>query len=332
MVAVDIQFSSVGSGLVRPESVLTHRSGHIFAANWRGNGGVSIITPSGVTHDHLSTRTGFVLRPNGIALEPSGSFLLAHLGTDDGGLFRLHPNGELEDVLTEINGEPIPPSNFPLVDKKGRIWLTVSTRIFPRADDYRKDAATGFIILIDGGKARIVADGLGYANEIAISPDGQYLYANETFGRRLTRFTLDEQGNLHQRTVIAELEAGDYPDGLTLDSAGNFIITSIVSNRIIRVTPQGHREVLAQGSDDDHIAWVEEAWLTDSMGRPHLDQVKSETLKNISSLAFGGEDMRTAFLGCLLGDNITTFRYDIPGAVPVHYDFDIQPLLTRLPR
>jgi len=326
---MSIQFSSVGSGLMRPESVVTHRSGYIFAANWRGNGGVSVVTPSGKTYDHLSTRQDFTIRPNGIALEAGGSFLLAHLGADDGGLFRLHPNGELENVLTTIENEPVPPSNFPLVDSQGRIWLTVSTRISPRADDYRKNASTGFIVLIDGGKARIVADGLGYANEITISHDGQYLYANETFARRLTRFTIDAQGNLHDRTIIAHLASGDYPDGLTQDSAGNFLITSIVSNRIIRINPQGEREVLAQGSDEDHIAWAEEAWLTDSMARPHLDQVKSDTLKNISSLAFGGEDMRTAFLGCLLGDSIMTFRYEIPGAVPAHYDVDIQPLLAR---
>jgi hypothetical protein len=33
--------------------------------------------------------------PNGIALEPDGSFLLAHLGTDQGGAFRLRRSGQL---------------------------------------------------------------------------------------------------------------------------------------------------------------------------------------------------------------------------------------------
>src|SRR3546814_6733080 len=38
--------------------------------------------------------------------------------------------------------------------------------------------------------ARIVADGLGYANEVKIDPSGAYLYANETMARRLSRWRL----------------------------------------------------------------------------------------------------------------------------------------------
>ena len=44
------------------------------------------------------------------------------------------------------------------------------------------------------GKAFIAADGLGYTNEVAIHPDGRWLYVNETFARRLTRFALQADG------------------------------------------------------------------------------------------------------------------------------------------
>ena len=43
---------------------------------------------------------------------------------------------------------------------------------------------------MDEAPARVVADGLGYTNECAIHPSGQWLYVNETFARRLSRFRL----------------------------------------------------------------------------------------------------------------------------------------------
>ena len=41
----DVAF--VGRGLERPECVLAPASGHLFAADWRGNGGVAVIAPDG---------------------------------------------------------------------------------------------------------------------------------------------------------------------------------------------------------------------------------------------------------------------------------------------
>jgi hypothetical protein len=45
-------------------------------------------------------------------------------------------------------------------DRAGRLWLTVSTRLSPRSLDYRRSAASGFVVMDDGRGARIVADGL----------------------------------------------------------------------------------------------------------------------------------------------------------------------------
>jgi len=47
--------------------------------------------------------------------------------------------------------------------------------------------------------------------------------------------------------------------------------------------------------------------------------VKSKQLQNISSLAFGGEDRRTLYLGCLLGEQIAVLPSPLTGAEPVHW-------------
>jgi sugar lactone lactonase YvrE len=320
--------SFAGSGLSRPECLVTHRSGLIFAADWTATGGVSIITPAGTVTRILAHRDGRSLRPNGIALEPGGSFLIAHLGADDGGLFRLHPDGRVEDVAVHIAGAAIPPSNFPLRDSRSRIWLTVSTRVSPRTNDYRPTAQTGFIALIENGVGRIVADGLGYANECALSADEQYLFVNETFARRLTRFDVAANGDLSNRTTVATFGAGTFPDGVVFDSQGVAWVTSIVSNRVLTVAPNGMISTVIEDSDSQHLADVEEAFQSASMGRPHLDGAKSRVLRNVSSLAFGGPALRTAYLGCLLDDRIPFFEAPATGALPRHFDFDLGPLET----
>lgn len=318
--------SFVGSGLSRPECLVTHRCGLIFAADWTGTGGVSVIAPDGAVSRILARADGRSLRPNGIALEPGGSFLVAHLGADDGGLFRLHPDGRVEDVAVHIGDTAIPPSNFPLRDSRSRIWLTVSTRVSPRANDYRPTAQTGFIALIENGVARIVANGLGYANECTLSADEQHLFVNETFARRLTRFDVAANGDLSNRTTVATFGAGSFPDGVVLDSQGTAWVTSIVSNRVLTVSLNGMISTVLEDSDPQHLADVEVAFQSASMGRSHLDGAKSRVLRNISSLAFGGPALRTAYLGCLLDDRIPFFEASATGALPRHFDFDLGPL------
>jgi sugar lactone lactonase YvrE len=221
--------------------------------------------------------------------------------------------------VLRADGIDLPPTNFVHEDALGRVWITVSTRKTPRAAAYRADVADGFIVLCDARGARIVAEGLGYTNEALPSPDGRYLYVNETFARRLTRFRIAAGGALEGRETVTGFGAGTFPDGLAFDAEGGVWITSIVSNRVIRVAPDGSQQLMLEDSDPPHLAWVEQAFQAGEMGRPHLDGIKSRRLKNISSLAFGGPDLRTAYLGCLLGDTLAVFRSPIAGAPPVHW-------------
>ncbi|MCU0818174.1 MAG: SMP-30/gluconolactonase/LRE family protein [Beijerinckiaceae bacterium] len=309
-----------GSGLSRPECLVTHESGWLFAADWQGAGGVACIAPDGgVTRITARRPADDPLRPNGIALEPGGTFLVAHLGADTGGVFRLHPDGACAPVLLELDGKVLPPSNFPLLDRKGRIWLTISTRMVPRALDYRPEAHSGFIVLIEEGRARIVADGLGYTNECALSPDERFLFVNETFARRLTRFSVLDDGSLVDRTTVTTFGAGTFPDGVALDEAGDFWITSIISNRVIHVRGDGTQRIILEEADDAHLTAVEPAFLHGSMGRAHLDGSPARCLRNVSSLSFGGPTLREAYLGCLLGERIAQFTAPVRGlALPSH--------------
>ena len=313
--------SFIGQGLSRPECVLATRRGDLYTADWRG--GVAHLRPDGTQALYAGTTNDLPegARPNGIALDRDGTFLFANLGSEIGGLWRIDRQGQIRPVLTEVDGTSIPPSNFILRDREERQWLTVSTRLKPRSLDYRRSAKTGFIVLIDKRGARIVADGLGFTNECLVDPTGRWLYVNETYARRMARFPLAAGGDLGAKEIVCEFGHGQYPDGMAFDTDGRLWVTSVISNQLIRVDPAtGAMDVMLEDSDADHVAWVEEAYRADALDRPHMDTMRSKRLRNISSIAFGGPDLRTGYLGCLLGDAIAVTRLPAAGVPPVHWD------------
>jgi sugar lactone lactonase YvrE len=314
--------SLLGSGLSRPECVLATARGDLYTADWRG--GVAHLKPDG-TQGLYTGQTADLpegLRPNGIALEPDGSFLIANLGSEIGGVWRLTREGQVSAYLTEIDGKPIPPSNYVVRDHLCRLWLTVSTTMVPRSLDYRRDAKSGFIAVLDEKGARIVADGLGFTNECQVSPDRRWLYVNETYGRRLSRFALGADASLGPKEVVHEFGKGQFPDGLAFDEDGRIWIAGVISNQLMRLDPiSGRCEIMLSESDQTHVDWVEQAYAANTLGRPHMDANPSRTLRNLSSIAFGGPDRRTGYLGCLLGDAVGVVRLPVQGAPPVHWEY-----------
>jgi sugar lactone lactonase YvrE len=319
---------TIGAGLVRPECVLAHSSGLLIAPDWTDPGGVALLAPDGRIERILATRPGpgvdLPVRPNGIALEDGGTILFAHMADERGGVYRLHADGRCDVVTDRVDGAPMPPANF-VATRDGRLWITVSTRLIHRSRDYRPDASTGFIAVHDAAGTRVAADGLGYTNECLFSRDGRTLWAVETFGRRILAFDVDGPG-LSNRRTLATFGPGDFPDGIAELADGALIATSIVSNRLLRITPEGSVETVLEDSDPAHLAEVERAFTAGTMGRPHLAVAKSRILRNISNIAFGGPDLKTAHLGCLLGDTIAVFDSPLAGSPPPHWNADLGPL------
>ena len=313
--------ASVGHDLERPECVLCTSDGSLFVSDW--GGGVCHLAPDGRQTRILASDSSIELKPNGIALLEDGSFLVANLG-DDGGVFRLRSDGTLHPYLTEVHSTPLPPTNFVLATDDGRTWITVSTRTQPRSDAYRPDVSDGFIVVVDRRGARIAADGLGYTNEVQVHPSGQWLYVNETFARRTSRMRILGDGSLGPRETVTEYGPGTFPDGLCFDESGHFWIASLVSNRIVRVAPDGRQTLMLEDADTRFLSRVENAFQGGQMGREHLDTIESRRLGSTSSIAFGGADRRLCYVGCLLGGHIVSFEAPVAGTKPAHWHWRMQ--------
>ena len=102
--------SWIGQKLVRPECVLVTAAGDTYTADWRG--GVAHILASGEQRLYLpSDQQNPPLKPNGIALLNDGSFLIAHLGAETGGIFALTRQGVCTPWLLDVDGLVLPPTN-----------------------------------------------------------------------------------------------------------------------------------------------------------------------------------------------------------------------------
>ena len=308
----------VGHGLRRPECVQCTATGDVFVSHF--GGGVTRIRPDGSQQDILGPGDP-VVATNGLALTRTGDFLCANL-LPPGGVWRIDSRGRQSPFLLEVEGYSIPSANFVHIDRCDRVWITVSTRQEPRSLAYRADVADGFIVLVDERGARIVADELGYTNEAKIHPGGDWLYVNETFARRTSRFRIGGDGSLSEREVVARYGQGIFPDGLDFDEAGGLWITSVISNRVLRMAPDGGRHMLLEEYDTNQLGVVEWAYKAGKLGREHLDHIHTEVLKSVSSIAFGGPDRKTVYLGNLLDDRIYTFASSIAGAEPPHWRFE----------
>ncbi|RJF87378.1 SMP-30/gluconolactonase/LRE family protein [Oleomonas cavernae] len=324
------QVSFVGTALQRPECVLAEKSGDLWVADARG--GVVHIAPSGeqrlIAHqaeversptEGLEARLASGTLPNGLAFDAHGDILIANFGTD-----RLEvmsrKDGTTRVLLDLIDGKPIGKVNFVLPDTRGRLWITVSTRVNPWMDALRPDLADGYIILMDNQGARIVADGLAFTNEIRFDRQEEFLYVVETMGNHITRFKAHEDGTLSNREVFGPPALGPgAPDGIAFDAYGNLWVTMIMADRLLAITPEGD---LLELLDDGNPAATAQIERTASGGRPNFGQMleaKGTLAPWMASITFGGEDLKTVYLGSLLGTSLAVFRSPVAGLPMLHW-------------
>jgi len=312
----DVTF--IGDGLQRPECVLATRRGVLYVSDREG---YATLAPDGAVTRVRAQNPPEHFLPNGIALLADGSVLIADLGPG-GGVWNMAPDGTLAPWLMEVDSMRLHPTNFVGQDAAGRHWVTVSTRLVPREQAMVRGYADGYIILVNQAGARIVAEGIGFTNEAIPDPAGRYLYVNETQGRRISR--LEILGDrLGPRETVCEFEEGIWPDGMAHDAEGGVWIVSVVSNRVLRIdTATGRAELFLEDADLLDVADAESAWRSGSaMPRPLLDIGGKRILGNASSLAFGGPDLRTLYIGTLLGSRIAMVKAPVAGAPPPHWRF-----------
>lgn len=317
----------VGHDLQRPECILAERDGTLWAADARG--GVMRINPDG--HQQLivqeadphfnasaeSLLTGTL--PNGLALAANGDFLIANFGTDR--LERMTRSGETQVIFDQIEGKPPGKVNFVLSDSRGRIWVTISTKVNPWSEAINSSLADGYIVLIDDRGPRIVADGFHFTNEIRFDAAEEWLYVAETTAKRVTRLRVGPDGSLSDREVYGPPSLGaGLIDGIAFDSYGNLWATMIFADRLVAITPEG--EALELMNDGDPAATQRFEEIFDSGATVPFDVTMAcggSICPWLASVTFGGAGLKTVYLGGLRNTAIPFFECPVAGLAMVHW-------------
>jgi sugar lactone lactonase YvrE len=83
-----------------------------------------------------------------------------------------------------------------------------------------------------------VADGIAFPNGMAVTPDNSTLIVAESYGKRLTAFDIAANGDLSNRRVWANLDAG-VPDGICVDAQGAVWYGDVPNKRCVRLREGG---------------------------------------------------------------------------------------------
>ncbi len=281
------KIKAIGTGLVRPEGVMTADDGTIYAADGRGQ--CARIEKNGKT-SFFGNLEGI---PNGLCLDKDDNCIIANIG--NGQVQSLSLSGRHEVLLTEADGKRLGTPNFPFIDSQNRLWVSNSTDHQDLRAALQKPVPDGSIVLLENGRSRIVTDGICFANGLTLDAEEKYLYVAETMEKRILRYEVAGDGSLKGREVYGPALLGElgYPDGIAFDEAGNLWITFPAWNTVGFLTPQQELVIV-------------------------LEDPAAKILKRPTNICFGWEGRRTAFLGSLEGTSIPYFEVPFPGMRLIH--------------
>lgn len=278
----------MGHNLSRPECVLTTPDGTLWISDTRAS--VMRIGPDG--HQRLlGPATG---TPNGLAMDRRGTIYVADIGSST--VYRLFPDGRHQLVLDRFEGKPLGAVNFVYIDERDQLWVTVSTRTEPRSLAVVTPRPDGYVLLANESGVRCVADGICFTNEVRIDHQCDYLYIAETALGRVLRRRIHTDGSMSAMEVFGPdpLLPGAKIDGICFDSGGNLWVTEITRNALIVVSPEQEATIV-------------------------FEDPNRRTLDFPTSIAFGGPDLRTAYIGSLNMNRLACFQAPLPGQKMRHW-------------
>ena len=177
------------------------------------------------------------------------------------GLHRFDDDSGSFDLLVEV--EPDRPGNRlndAVVDPHGRLW-------FGTMDNGERGKSGSFYCFDRGRLTHCGIGGIAITNGPAISPDGRILYWVDTLGGGIFACDIADDGSLGPSREFASIPRHEgHPDGPTIDSEGHVWVSLYAGWEARRFSPAGE--------------------LVDRVRFP---------VANITKIAFGGPDLRTAY-------------------------------------
>jgi sugar lactone lactonase YvrE len=171
-------------------------------------------------------------RPSGLGFLPDGRLLVVSM--DDQRVLRLE-QGELQQHA-DLSRYTRHACNDMVVDAEGNAFVGHMGFDLLARPPVPQPAEILFVRA--DGENHVAARELSFPNGPAITQDGRTLIVAETFGARLTAFTIGQDGALSERRVFALLP-GRAPDGICLDAEGAVWVADARGKACVRVREGG---------------------------------------------------------------------------------------------
>ncbi|KYF65480.1 SMP-30/gluconolactonase/LRE family protein [Sorangium cellulosum] len=307
------RIETVGLGLVRPECVIAEPDGTLWTSDARGI--ATRIDPDG----RQATLGPDVGEPNGMAMDRQGNLIVAALS--GGKVHKLHRDGRSEVLLDSVDGKPLGAVNFCFVDSRDRLWISVLTRQLPWWNAVAGNLRDGYIVLIDENGPRIVADDISMTNEVRLDADERFLYAVETVPGRLIRFPVRDDGSLGEREQFGpdSLGIGGLMDGFAFDAEGNIWVVAVCRNGLAVIFPDGSHHTVFEDPRPATLEGMTVKLRSGTIEPIDLGACAGNTLQLPTSIAFGGPDLRTVYMGSLAMSRLISFRAPVAGLPLAHW-------------
>ena len=270
-------------GIDHPECVAVHPDGSVWAGGEAGQ--VYKITDEGKTITEVANTGGFIL---GIAFSPDCTWL-AICDLKNKCVWKLDVTSyKLEKFATGADAVNFNIPNYAVFDKAGKLYVSDSGA-------FRQ--VNGKIFCFNkNGFGKVWHNGpFNFANGMALSKDGNYLYVVCTWLPGVERIKINEDGSAGEREVFVIIPE-TCPDGIAFDNEENLYISCYAPNRIYKVSKQREIGILT-------------------------DDWEAHTLSNPTNIAFGGKDMKQLYVANLGRWHISKMNMEIAGLpLTVNYE------------
>jgi sugar lactone lactonase YvrE len=275
----------IGHDLSRPECVVYTRDGVIWTSDNRAS--AMRIDPSG-GQTLFGPKLGTA---NGLAFDQLGYLYVADIDAEC--VYRVAHDGSHEIVCNKLNGAV----NFVYFDQNGKLWITVSTKTKPRSNAVSTPIADGYVLTFEKSELKVVSENICFTNEVRIDHSAQKLLISETALGRVLCQDIHTDGSLGVINVFGpeSLFRGAIVDGICFDSIGNLWVTEITRNSIYVISQSGQVNCI-------------------------FEDPSGLVMNCPTSIAFGGSDMRTVYIGSLKMNKLVSFRAPYPGQKMHHFD------------